>query len=568
MFDRLATRDVVSRLYGAFGVTLHFLDGRITATPKTAPMPEGARALIRAHKEDLLRYLTEPPKTANPCAACGRNDVWELDSFCIWTCNCYKTPGLQTWPKPVAKKPKPKHAGHGFYSDGVLHLGSERIACELPTTCEGFLDIALDNGLSHVWIMPDVAVCPLAGTVEDGREKLVTDTHDILLNRKKVGTKLIGSLVGRGRKPHTDNVRVIFVSETAWAQDLQGLQEAIKEVEGSLGIEMQASATTVGLRYLEKIDKRYHARYFEKIEKIDWETARTDFKAAAHSLMWHRQPHLQERSCRYLVAYDKRSAYPRAAKEESFGIGQPEFQEKPTFNHLLPGIWHCNVSGLNEIDSRLPSPLWKSWENPGWLATGIVKLLLKLGATVKIDQSITWPTYAPVFDRWAGSLWDLRQKSSHPEAIKPILNNTLGFTLNGDSQDDSTFRPDWHMTIVASTRAALIYNAMTVAKESGMYPIGAYIDALYFCSDTPTIPGYLEKHADSLGGYAHKWTLDLQQTVGEARNGVRTVDQLVVGASVLDLLDSKMSWAYQLQILNRLAGVEDQILNQLAEEEE
>lgn len=557
MFDRLKARELICQLHCEHGILLNVHDGKIAARAESGQIATEARNFITEHREEILAYLTTPPKESMPCAACGRVGRWMLDHMGIWVCDCYDSDSLHIWPKLADFEPDAYANGDGFLCKRGLYCaaGIYQITEQLDTA-ESLLDLAVAHELRTLWIMPDVALPAISGTLnEKGQEIILTETHDILLNRMKTEPKHVSSLVGRRRKPRSENIRVVIVAETIYPQERGKLQRFIIEVRDRLGVELQASPTTVGLRFLEKINERYHKRYFEKVEQADLGQALPDFKAAAQSLSWHRVPELDECNREFLVAYDKRSAFPRAAKEESFGIGQPVHQIEPEFSHLVPGLWYCHVGGLDTLDSRMPSALWPRWKNPGWLITPIVKMLMLLGCTIQIDEAIVWPVYAPVFERWVTRLWDLRQNTIWPEAVKAMMNNTIGFTINGHNMEDLTFRPDWNAMIVGSVRAAMIYNAQTVAQESGLYPVGAQIDALYYCAEHPTISGYLEKHPNSLGGYSHKWTLPMSLPIEKFAEGVVGAERLRAGGTAWDVLCSDLAWVHKLQIFNRLVEV-------------
>ncbi len=98
--DREAARALIYQL-NAWGVALFLKHGRVAARPVEAgqPLAIEALALLREHKEALLRYLTTPPVVGQPCAACGRINRWVLCPAGLWVCDCYYRPEWRTWPK-------------------------------------------------------------------------------------------------------------------------------------------------------------------------------------------------------------------------------------------------------------------------------------------------------------------------------------------------------------------------------------------------------------------------------------------------------------------------------------
>jgi hypothetical protein len=138
------------------------------------------------------------------------------------------------------------------------------------------------------------------------------------------------------------------------------------------------------------------------------------------------------------------------------------------------------------------------------------------GWQVKVLRAMVWwekNQRAPIFERWGNDLWALRQKyesdSLERQAVKLIMNSTVGFTRHGDAYDDD-FRSDWYDLIVAEERAIVWYRAWKIAKDHNLFPAGCYHDALYYFSDSPdpaSVPGMLKP--DTFGGYKCDWTLKL-----------------------------------------------------------
>jgi hypothetical protein len=141
------------------------------------------------------------------------------------------------------------------------------------------------------------------------------------------------------------------------------------------------------------------------------------------------------------------------------------------------------------------------------------------GCTIEVERAMIWPEKeqrAPVFERWARDLWNLRQTyepgTLENQAIKLVMNSTVGFSRHGDeySQD---FRSDWYDAIVAEEKAVVWYRAHKIAKEHNILPAGAYHDALYYYSasdDPASIPSILNPEA--FGGYKCDWNPPLKIT--------------------------------------------------------
>lgn len=430
-----------------------------------------------------------------------------------------------------------QHPDHSFAALLVVDDNSHPIHIAVSSP-QGLIRWALNFRLTHLWVMPgygrelteEQALQPSASPEAQNYDfKVFTNKY----------TGLVSSIVGRGLNPRTENVNIIYVSQSSWGiREVGRLQRLICAVEQQLGVPMKGSPTSVGLRYLEKIDARYYRRYFADPD-IDKAALKPIFSEAAKPLIWCRLPTEDELTPRpelYLVAMDKRAAYPRAASEERMGIGSPRHQIGGEFNPKLPGCWDVTVSGLDKVDSCLPAPLWNGWN--GSLVTPLVKMVKALGCEVLVNEAMVWDTSAPVFDRWAKELWKFRQ---NVPMAKPIMNNTLGFTVNGNDMSDEKYRPDWHATIVGGLRALMMYNAMKIACESGFYPIGCYIDALYYL--TPyrnSVPG-LVLMPESMGGYAMKWCIPVTD---EVRGIITSPDEL-------------QHFNMMLNKLNTIAGVQE-----------
>ncbi len=409
-------------------------------------------------------------------------------------------------------------------------------------TLPALYDLANDNHLSHLWIHPSCGIeinTPLGDEMKD---------FDWLPNWKfdqsvadRLGQNTLISFYGRRQfRPYEStihptatglrrsyNLYIIFLEHVLWdwpkymaPAQLLGL---IHELEGKLTVQISGSPSGVGMRYLRRIEAR-HENWFvapqANLQDIP-------FAEGAKPLIWRRLPDLWELTeATHLVAFDKNAAFPRAAVEEIFGVGEP-FRTNGTNAYIerglhekLPGIWHiaeCIPPAENGAWKMLPPPIWKGAE---WLATPLVKLLYKMGGyNIKYDYGWVFPKSAHVYARWAKNLWEFRQEyepgSPQRESFKQIMNDTLGLTRSLRVAGSGKFRPDHNTQIVAGARAAMLYNLIKYA-QNGYYPIMVQIDAIYYLSRTGdperAVPGMLS-HSQSLGGYKHKWSLPLTDQV-------------------------------------------------------
>lgn len=299
-----------------------------------------------------------------------------------------------------------------------------------------------------------------------------------------------------------------------------------EEIRQTLQLDQLANhAGVTGLMYLRKIDERNYHRYFQLPENIEWPMIRS---VSVSGLAQFRQPTGGELARKYLYCYDRNSSHPYAASQLKCGIGQPVARKGIEFNHLIPGFWAADVEGLDQIWQGLPLlPTHREW-----LPTPLLKMAAYQGCKINVHEAYIWPEKsdrAPVFARWAHNLWELRQRyeAGTPErqAIKDIMNKTIGLLRRKNGQGHRDYRPDWYSLILAEERAVVWYKAWQVAHhsegddEDDNEPIGAYHDALYYCSDGPICALEYLKNGDlavnSLGGYKVEWRLPLVQAVKE-----------------------------------------------------
>lgn len=291
--------------------------------------------------------------------------------------------------------------------------------------------------------------------------------------------------------------------------------------------ELHNHAGVTGLMYLRKIDERNYHRYFALPQDIEWPMIRS---VSVSGLAQFRQPTDKELACKWLYCYDRNSSHAYAASQIKAGIGQPVAVKDIKFDHLIPGFWMCDVEGLEQIWQGLPLlPAHREW-----LSTPLLKMAAYQGCKIKVHQAYIWPDKkdrAPVFARWATSLWELRQKyeagTAERQAVKDIMNKTVGLLRRKNGQGHRDYRPDWYSLILAEERSVVWYKARQSFEQLGATPIGAYHDALYYCQDdeiglTPLVclkNGLPSKN--SLGGYKIEWRLPLCRDVKAILTGKR-----------------------------------------------
>ncbi len=409
-----------------------------------------------------------------------------------------------------------------------------------PATLRDLDNLALANRLTHLWIHPstrleifeidkallaDSYIYPtwkydekFAQTV--GKNPLVSYYGKVLFKRYDPLTPPI----------RTWNKFVVFLEHCLWdwPKDTtpQTLLTLIADLEGKLGVQMSGSPSGTGLRYLKKV----HDAKLQVLEKPNTPLAALPWAESAKPLIWQRKPTEEElEAANYLLAVDKNAAYPRAAQEEQFGIGEPEHHQQveiasQAIDFKTPGIFHIADCQMLEapattlmVQGLIPSPMARMAGE--WVATPLLKALVKSGFSITCDECWTFPKYAPLFKRWVGNLWQMRQacepESVLRDSVKQIMNDTLGLTRSQKFGESLMARPDWNAQVVAGSRANMLYNILKYAQY-GYYPCMVQIDALYYLAKYPdpnmAIPG-ITAQSQSLGGYKLKWCLPLTGAV-------------------------------------------------------
>lgn len=289
------------------------------------------------------------------------------------------------------------------------------------------------------------------------------------------------------------------------------------EIKSELGVDLHDHAGITGMAYLREVDKKNYYRYFALPEDISWPMIKS---VSVSGLATFRQPTAAELARKWLYCYDRNSSHAYAASQIKAGIGQPVACRDIEFDHLVPGFWACDIEGQQDLWaglSLLPT-------HREWLPTPLVKMAQYQGCKIKVHEAYIWPDKkdrAPVFNRWANNLWALRQKyepgTPERQAIKDIMNKSVGLLRRKNGQGHRDYRPDWYSLILAEERAVVWYKAFKVWEATELSPVGAYHDALYYAVDGP-IGGldFLKNGqlaVDSLGGYKIEWRLPMNAVV-------------------------------------------------------
>lgn len=374
------------------------------------------------------------------------------------------------------------------------------------------------DGITHLWVHPSSGYTYWYRELTE--DFMTREGYDCLYNWD--ADENLVSLHGYRKhdKGRSQRFNIIFLEYSLW--DWSELEPSrvmglVDNLEIALGVPVGGSPAGVGMRFLEKttaLHKHWLVKPDTDLSTIPWEEA-------SRPLVWERSPTAEELDCKYLYAFDKNSAYGRAAWEECFGVGDPvhfDEDEISSFDPHTPGIWRVTLvpnEAPGYIRALMPP---ECWTLNSWLCAPMLKMLKESGWKIDVHEAWIFPKKAHLFRGWVENLWGFRSESTgvEREAYKSIMNDTLGLTRSTKLGTDSwKYRPDVNTTVVGGAYAVMYYNLVRYAMRD-CYPIMVQLDAVYYASDESlpniAVPGILD-HSESLGGYKLKWRLPMDATV-------------------------------------------------------
>ncbi len=415
-------------------------------------------------------------------------------------------------------------------------------------TLEHLCSTAVECGVTHVWVDASTGIKITPDEYQRLGSEWVTKPNWEIKKQEvadAMGSNTLVSLVGRkvyqnGSQSHRFNI--IFLQYTRWgwnSLDANQIQDIINLIEGRLGVTLTGSPANAGMNYLQKVLSEHHPKWLERPE------ADLSVFRFTKPLVWHRIPSANELACKYLYSVDKNSAWPRAAKAEKFGIGEPVHSGAREFDAKLPGMWKIDVLHSPDLDERLPHPLHRI-EGLEWLPTQIVKLLVSMGCEIAVKEAWVFPRSEYVFKRWVENLWafsnEFERGTVERSSLKKIMNEGCGITGSSLVTDSFKNRPDFASQIISAARAVMYYNIIKYAKL-GYYPILVQTDEIFYLSNAETIeeavPGIIDL-SESLGGYKLKYRIPLDATFR--------------GEAIREILASNRGQTYKKQACNAVAG--------------
>lgn len=458
---------------------------------------------------------------------------------------------------------------HGvlFLRDGQFHtltlVGSQWQASpvDFPASLSDLCSLTLTSGFTHLWVLPGITPQPDEQFFQDAkgewdlfptwRDKVVIEGYP---------NELVSVTGFRLPKGGQKQISVIYLHNCSWSwanDDLSPKQLLItlRYTEQGIGVDVGAGTTTVGTNLLKK-SVRSH---FEWLQHPSIDLSTLPFKDAAMDVISPRDGKVDMSRVtgkKYLHKFDKISAYLRSCAEENVGVGEIEHYDGRDIERMTIEQ-ACKVPGIYRISPYVPdNPLIPSllWKDAQWVSSPVLKMLKHFGAKIVLHEAWAFPKYAKVLKEWAERLYSARQTFKtdtfawkHPigrenarDAVKDVYTSTMGIFTSDTVKGSWKYRPDWHAQIVGGVRALMFYNIEKFASQ-GDYPIMVYMDALYYTSNErnpeKAVPHILQ-HKDSLGGYKHEWTLELDGQVTSVLAGNKGIN--IKLGELNDIADERM----------------------------
>lgn len=250
---------------------------------------------------------------------------------------------------------------------------------------------------------------------------------------------------------------------------------------------------------------------------------------------WAREPDLEERTMRWVHAYDLNAMYLAACSSLELGFGEPEhLAPKRTgglgFDAKVPGYWRVTY---RRPDRRLPDPFdplvgGAGGSFCGWLTTPSVELAAELGALDTIEEAFLYPRHHRYLDSFyqrlreaRGALLDSPPSPSVDVALRLVKRTyTVGLgylAARIREEGDPLYRPDWRHAVIAKARANLYRRLVRLPVT----PFAVLVDCVYFASNDPdplaAIPGLPLAH--TLGAFKHAGTAPMPETLAAIEAG-------------------------------------------------
>jgi hypothetical protein len=275
---------------------------------------------------------------------------------------------------------------------------------------------------------------------------------------------------------------------------------------------------------------------------------------------WMRDPTKDERSKKFVHAFDKRGMFLKAARAGFFSLAG--YEELEGLRELPK-----NASGIVEVEPvKISTPLI-----PGiapflqdllgerkMLSTAYINFLTGDslsdlgGQSVKIKRA--WLAKQPIklFEPWAARIAAaVEETRGTGEAALDAVNSSLksvytgffGALAKGCDCDDCTgstagvtkcarsgwaaayFRPDWRTQIVTLANANMFRNILEIFRGTGLLPFGLYRDSvLYFSDDERADMQFAGTSLMKENVFKHEWTLPAKKVIKAIKDGAAIGD--------------------------------------------
>ena len=213
-------------------------------------------------------------------------------------------------------------------------------------------------------------------------------------------------------------------------------------------------------------------------------------------LNWSRVPSEQERTCRYLHAYDRGGSYAAGIAGLELGIGEAQHHPQGrAFDPKLPGYW--KVEAPPSGDWRMPHPLVPRGAVPDramWVTTPTLQLAVELGHEVPVLAAYVWPEHTRVLDPWYERVRDARTALDQDDVdaqaardlLKVVYTRTIGMLGSEEyMRNRPGYAPDRRHHIVAKSRANILRRIAQIGRDSDRWPVAVTADTVLYLSDDP-----------------------------------------------------------------------------------
>lgn len=431
-----------------------------------------------------------------------------------------------------------------------------------PLSFEQLLEIAVGEPFSHFWIHASAGIDPTEEYCKFDCSGQFTRYDDpgwdiwLQINGRKRAYSAHGFRLPKGGQKMID---IIFADQTRWGKTNKGdsawaatcspkqMLVVLDYLSRGTGVTIGASPASVGWAMIAALHPEEVADIpREKLAEMHFD------KSAAFDLVDQRPLTDEDRRGRYLLKFDRNSAYLSACQKEAYGRGTP--RQTTQWDEKAVGVWRVT---LHATSDAAPFLKFLGWHGTRWLATPLVRLQLALGFEIEIHEGYVFTQRFQLLSSWAAKVWELRQsynlagdrwaapraRAMAAEAMKQIAVSTIGIAgYHGFSEEENSMkhRPDVRLATIARTYELIYHNILKAQRLDGKLPIMVATDALYYCCSTND--PYIELtcllgRAGKLGGYKYEGCIEI------------TPDVL----AVLEVTETSV--AKKLEILNRSGWV-------------